>query len=75
MQKKCFYFIFSLLFFSILYACSHENAFFRITKNDIKLRVPKEFPALVYDFSKNPITPAGFVLGRKLFYDPIFINS
>ncbi len=71
MQKKRLHIIFSFLFLSILYTCSHENAFFRITKNDINLRVPKEFPAIVYDFSKNSITPAGFVLGRKLFYDPI----
>jgi cytochrome c peroxidase len=31
--------------------------------------VPKGFPPPVYDFKKNPVTPAGFELGRKLFYD------
>ncbi len=50
---------------------SGENPFFRITKKDVRLRKPAGFPAPVYDFSKNRITPAGFVLGRKLFYDPI----
>ena len=34
-----------------------------------KFVVPKGWPKPQYDFSKNPITPAGFALGRKLFYD------
>jgi cytochrome c peroxidase len=32
-------------------------------------RVPKGFPPPVYNFEKNPLTKAGFELGRKLFYD------
>lgn len=32
--------------------------------------VPRGWPAPRYDFSTNPVTPAGFALGRKLFYDP-----
>ena len=32
---------------------------------------PKGFPKPLYDLSKNPLTDAGFKLGRKLFYDPI----
>ena len=31
--------------------------------------VPKGFPPPVYNFNKNPVTKAGFDLGRKLFYD------
>src|SRR6185312_15365987 len=31
--------------------------------------VPKGFPPPVYNFNKNPVTKAGFELGRKLFYD------
>ncbi len=31
--------------------------------------VPDHFPDPVYDFSQNPITEAGFELGRSLFYD------
>lgn len=31
--------------------------------------VPKGFPPPVYNFKKNPVTKAGFELGRKLFYD------
>lgn len=30
---------------------------------------PKTWPARRYDFSSNPVTSAGFALGRKLFYD------
>jgi cytochrome c peroxidase len=32
---------------------------------------PANFPAPVYHFNTNPVTQAGFELGRKLFYDPI----
>lgn len=32
---------------------------------------PVQFPSPTYDFSQNPVTPAGFELGRALFYDPI----
>jgi cytochrome c peroxidase len=31
--------------------------------------VPAGFPPPVYPFEKNPVTKAGFELGRKLFYD------
>ncbi|GAB3017514.1 cytochrome c peroxidase [Niabella terrae] len=46
-------------------ACSHV---------DIKLpfrgfQPPSDFPAPVYDFTRNPVTPDGFALGRKLFYE------
>lgn len=36
---------------------------------DIVFEVPANFPTPVYDFSDNPVTKAGFELGRKLFYD------
>lgn len=32
--------------------------------------VPAGWPAPKYDFAANPVTPAGFALGRRLFYDP-----
>lgn len=41
------------------------------TPAEIKFSVPSNFPAPVYDFSKNEVTEAGFQLGRRLFYDPI----
>lgn len=33
--------------------------------------LPSNFPAPVYDLSANPITEAGFALGKKLFYDKL----
>lgn len=35
-----------------------------------QLRVPAGWPAPHYDFSGNPVTAAGFALGRELFHDP-----
>lgn len=55
----------------LLPAFSGENPYFHIGKKDVRLKIPKGFPKPVYDFKHNKITPAGFVLGRKLFYDPI----
>lgn len=31
---------------------------------------PANFPAPVYDLARNPVTSAGFELGRQLFYEP-----
>lgn len=35
------------------------------------LELPKHFPPIEYTIAINPVTDAGFNLGRKLFYDPI----
>lgn len=35
-----------------------------------RLEVPRGWPAPRYDFAANPVTRAGFALGRALFYDP-----
>lgn len=32
--------------------------------------VPAGWPTPTYDFAANPVTAAGFALGRRLFYDP-----
>lgn len=40
-------------------------------KNTIQLSYPTSWPKPVYDFEENPLTEEGFLLGRKLFYDPI----
>jgi cytochrome c peroxidase len=41
-----------------------------LTEADIKFRIPQGFPQPNYDFSLNPVTVDGFLLGKKLFYDP-----
>lgn len=33
--------------------------------------LPANFPVPAYDLSLNPVTEAGFTLGKKLFYDPL----
>lgn len=35
----------------------------------LRLEVPSNFPDMVYDLNNNPLTEAGFELGKKLFYD------
>ncbi|MBV6440503.1 MAG: hypothetical protein EPGJADBJ_02173 [Saprospiraceae bacterium] len=32
---------------------------------------PSNFPQPIYDFSQNPVSEAGFALGKKIFYDPL----
>lgn len=39
------------------------------TKEDIVFSTPANFPPPKYNFSSNPVTTAGFELGRKLFYE------
>jgi cytochrome c peroxidase len=63
------------IFLAALYPCLNsfveDNPYFIITAKDVALKVPAGFPKPVYEFKDNPISPEAFVLGRKLFYDPI----
>jgi len=47
------------------------NTYFLITPKDVELKIPKGFPKPYYKFKNNKLSPEIFVLGRKLFYDPI----
>ena len=38
--------------------------------NDIRMIIPEGWPYPEYDFTGNTLTKEGFILGRKLFYDP-----
>lgn len=42
-----------------------------ISEKDVRLKIPAGFPKPNYTFQNNKPSPAGFVLGRKLFYDPL----
>ncbi|MFL5763956.1 MAG: cytochrome-c peroxidase [Bacteroidia bacterium] len=42
-----------------------------VTKKDVTFNVPNGFPKPLYDFSGNRLTPQQFIIGRRLFYDPI----
>jgi cytochrome c peroxidase len=48
-----------------------DNPYFEITANDVKFATPPGFPQPVYTFRNNEPSADGFVLGRKLFYDPV----
>lgn len=61
---------FAACFFTTAFISS-EDPYFFISKKDVQLTMPKGFPKPIYTFKSNKITPASFVLGRKLFYDPI----
>lgn len=52
-------------------AAAARERFFRIDSADVALKYPEGFPAPLYDVNELRPTPAGFVLGRSLFYDPI----
>jgi cytochrome c peroxidase len=46
-----------------------------IPANNIKEIIPEGWPTPYYNFNYNPLTPDGFILGRTLFYDPIFSSD
>ncbi|MDB5282085.1 MAG: Cytochrome-c peroxidase [Bacteroidota bacterium] len=58
-------------FVLLLNSFTEENPYFIITKKDVELKIPKGFEQPAYNFKTNPLSPEVFVLGRKLFYDPI----
>lgn len=52
-------------------ACSVDPVIIEeLPANDIRLIVPEGWPYPNYDFTGNTLTKDGFILGRKLFYDP-----
>ncbi len=65
MKKRFSLAIFGLLALS---ACKKKDD----PQPPVSVAEPSNFPPIVYDLSKNPVTDAGFELGRRLFYDPIF---
>jgi len=64
LMKACIL-IFTLLLFAFL-SCQNQHV-----EPAVQFYVPKNFPKPVYDLSKNPVTTAGFELGKALFYDGI----
>ena len=59
-----------LLVLSSGISCSQDHEGEYVLLNDeLELKIPANFPELVYDTTKNPPTEQGFALGKKLFYD------
>jgi len=63
MSKKQYIII--AIFIAGLYAC-HKD----VISTFAGFQQPANFPQPVYHFNTNPVTEAGFELGRKLFYEP-----
>lgn len=70
MINKSFLAFFFLAILGVL-GSTIDDPFYTISKKDVKLIIPKGFPKPNYTFKNNAVTPETFVLGRKLFYDPI----
>lgn len=49
-------------------ACSKDDTSVYVSK-PLTLHMPSNFPDMVYNLNNNPLTEAGFELGKKLFYD------
>lgn len=71
MNRKYVYILASLIIAIVSLAFIGDDPYWTITKDDVKLDFPKEFPKPLYTFKNNTPTPEGFTLGRKLFDDPI----
>lgn len=71
MKKKnlIYYYLFLLLL--TMGSCSVDPVIKEeLPVEDIRLIIPPGWPYPHYDFSTNTLTKEGFILGRKLFYDP-----
>ncbi len=55
----------------LLLSCGNDDNPQTVTEDIVKFSVPSNFPAPLYNLSRNPVTPDGFILGRTLFYDGI----
>ena len=62
MKKAVFVFGFAFL---LIASCNKEKD----SKEEFVFTAPANLPATKYNFTNNPVTTAGFILGRKLFYD------
>ena len=70
-SKAGFFFLLFLICTAFVSYVHDANPYFIITKKDVKLRLPKNFPTPFYTFKNNKLKPEIFLLGRELFYDEI----
>lgn len=52
-----------------LFACSNSTETANYVPIPLQLELPTNFPEIVYNLDNNPITDAGFELGKRLFYE------
>lgn len=65
-MKKKILFITGLVCF---YGCSNSNLKEDYQPMPMVVEQPANFPQIVYNLDNNPVTEAGFELGKKLFYE------
>lgn len=69
LKKDIQYFLVTVIVLIVFTSCGESN---QPTDRQFKgFSVPLNFPQPTYNFAKNPVTEAGFLLGKKLFYDEI----
>jgi cytochrome c peroxidase len=74
MSRKHLIAVTSLLMMLLLAAC-HKEIKEELVAAFPGFKTPENFPEPVYHFETNPVTQAGFELGRKLFYEPRFSRN
>ncbi len=52
-----------------LFACSNSTETANYVPIPLQLELPTNFPEIAYNLDNNPITDAGFELGKRLFYE------
>lgn len=67
MKKKYIMIIFSICLFA--YACKKSNVIDEQIETFLGFQKPSNFPEPVYNLAANPVSKAGFELGRSLFYE------
>lgn len=60
-------YLFALVQLLLLSACLKDEAI----EQPVQFVQPANFPAPQYNFGSNPLSQEGFLLGKRLFYDPV----
>lgn len=58
-----------LLLFATLFSCSNTSDIVKYEPVTMEMDMPSNFPDITYNLDNNPITEAGFELGKDLFYE------
>lgn len=67
MRNKQIHILFLLLVICTAWITTDRFVF---KSKPVKFEIPKGWPQPVYDFTKNPLTQEGILLGKTIFYDP-----
>lgn len=65
----------SILLLLLTLAACHKEIMEKVEIAFPGFQTPGNFPQPLYHFETNPVTQAGFELGRKLFYEPRFSRN